>query len=354
MSTDRDVQRRKADVIVVGAGPAGSTTAAHLARSGVATLLIDKSGFPRDKVCGDGLSPRAQHFLARLGVLERVEAEARSADHILFRSPSGFAASTAVTGAPGMPDRTLVMPRRRLDHMLQQQAIADGAVFQVAHVRQLLRRGGRVVGVELAHQPIEARLVVIATGASIGLLKEAGLAPRRRVHTVAARGYFQGLPDLGTGLRVFFDGLPLPGYAWLFPVGPHTANLGYWYSGRRPLSVPSELARLLDGHAALSQDLAGATLQGAIAGSPIRTDFLRAPVLADGLLCVGEAAGLVNPFTGEGIDYAIESGELAARAITAALANGKGPVAASALAHYRRDLDRHFRSLFLLIEAVQR
>ncbi len=342
------------DVIVVGAGPAGSTAAAHLARAGVATLLVDKSDFPRDKVCGDCLSPRAQFFLDRLGVLDRVEAEAHRTDHILFRSPSGFAASTEITGAPGMPSRTLVIPRRRFDHLLQQQAVADGAVFQVAHVRRLLRRDGRVTGIRLGDRSIEARLVIIATGAAMGLLKEAGLAPAQRVHSVAARGYFRGLRDSGDGLRFFFDDLPLPGYAWLFPTGPDRANLGYWFSGRGTVSAPAELKRLLAGHGELREHLAGAEADGAIAGFPIRTDFLRAPILADGLVCVGEAAGLVNPFTGEGIDYAIESGELAARTIIAALDAHRGPISVRALAPYRRDLNRHFRSLFLLMEAAHR
>ena len=112
------------EVIVIGAGPAGSATAWHLARAGVPTLLLDKCDFPRDKVCGDCLSPRAQHYLQRMGLLEAVAAEAHHAPSIRFQAPGGARAETAITGAGAMPNRTLVIPRRRFDHLLQQQAIA--------------------------------------------------------------------------------------------------------------------------------------------------------------------------------------------------------------------------------------
>ena len=129
-------KRMKPDV-VVGAGPAGSATAYHLARAGVRTLLIDKSDFPRDKVCGDCLSPRAQQGLQRMGLLEAVTAEARRAARIRFQAPGGAALRTAISGAGSLPDCTLVLRRRRFDHLLQRQSLAAGAVFQVAQVRHL-------------------------------------------------------------------------------------------------------------------------------------------------------------------------------------------------------------------------
>ncbi|MFP4279771.1 MAG: NAD(P)/FAD-dependent oxidoreductase [Halochromatium sp.] len=339
-------------VIVVGAGPAGSATAYHLARAGVSTLLIDKSAFPRDKVCGDGLSPRAQQALIELGLLDAVAAEAHSATRIRFRAPGGAEAETAITGDGALPNRTLVLPRRRFDHLLQRQALAAGARFCVGHVRALCPGGG----VELEGERLPARLVVIATGAALSLIKHTPLTPRGPVHSIAARCYLPAMPSPGPDLRFFFDHLPLPGYAWLFPTGPNSANLGYWYSGSGGVNAASMLSRLLREHPALARLGANGQRASAIAGYPIRSDFLSAPTRAAGLIAVGEAAGLVNPFTGEGIDYALESAALAAATIVDALrqAPAEGPLPAAALAGYSRDLRGRFRALFLLMRLAQR
>jgi geranylgeranyl reductase family protein len=346
-------------VIVIGAGPAGSATAWHLARAGISTLLLDKSDFPRDKVCGDCLSPRAQYYLARMGLLDLVAADAHQAPRIRFQAPGGARAMTDITGAGQMPDRTLVIPRRRFDHLLQQHAIAAGARFQVAHVRQLVPEGRdptatATSGVLIDGNAIHARLVVIATGAATSLLKHTPLAPAGPVHSTAARCYVDGIEGLGSDLEFLFNQLPLPGYAWLFPTGANSANIGYWYSGPRRLSAAALLPRLLREHPTLRRRLDRANPPGPVAGFPIRTDFLRTPKIAAGLLCVGEAAGLVNPFTGEGIDYALESAELAAETVIAALADTSGGITEAALRPYPRALDRHFRQLFLLMELSHR
>ena len=347
------------DVIVIGAGPAGSATAWNLARAGIPTLLLDKSDFPRDKVCGDCLSPRAQHYLARMDLLDVVAADAHQAPRIRFQAPGGARAMTDIADAGRKPDRTLVIPRRRFDHLLQQHAIAAGADFRVAHVRQLLSEGRGSIsaatsGIVVDGKALPARIVVIATGAATGLLKHSPLAPAGPVHSTAARCYVDGIEALAPELEFLFNHLPLPGYAWLFPTGSDSANLGYWYSGSQRLSAAALLPRLLREHPTLRRRLERANPPGPVAGFPIRTDFLRAPKIAAGLLCVGEAAGLVNPFTGEGIDYALESAELAAETIVAALDNTRGGIAESALRPYPRALNRHFRQLFLLMELCHR
>ena len=340
------------DVIIVGAGPAGSATARHLAEAGVSTLLLDKSNFPRDKVCGDCLSPRAQHYLARLGVLEPVAAEAHAARRIRFRAPGGAEASAAITAGGRLPERTLVLPRRRFDHLLQRHALAAGADFRVGHARALMPTGGVLLG----DTALPARLVIIATGAALSLIKHTPLAPRSAVHTVAARTYLRGLQPHGPDLRILLDRLPLPGYAWLFPTGADSANLGCWYAGTEPLSAPALLRELLTEHPTLAALTAAARGSDRIAGYPIRCDFLTAPKVAAGVLAVGEAAGLVNPFTGEGIDYALESAELAAAAARAALSQAAAgeTVPVAALADYPKALHQRFRGLFRVMTVVQR
>ncbi|MFE8032511.1 lycopene cyclase family protein [Thiohalocapsa marina] len=404
------------EVIIVGAGPAGCALACRLARADVSTLLLDKASFPRDKVCGDCLSPRAQHHLARLGLLDDIAAEAHAVSRIGFQAPSGARASADIARAlradaadpRSMPGRALVLPRRRFDERLWRHALAAGAQFRVGHVRQLLRSGepgtadsrlvgagagvfagvvndsvdsstnGTVCGVLLNGEPVPARLVVVATGAATGLLRRSPLYPARSVpnpvhrpmnreahgplHSVAARCYLSGVAMPDAGLRFFFDHLPLPGYAWVFPTGPRSANIGFWYNGKQRQSAAALLTQLLARHPVLSALARDAETVGPVAGFPIRTDFLTAPKVAPGLLAIGEAAGLVNPFTGEGIDYALESAELAAETVLEAFGRldrqrdwpHQGPLTAGALASYPRALNRRFRSLFLVMATAHR
>ncbi|NDJ51600.1 MAG: geranylgeranyl reductase family protein [Chloroflexi bacterium] len=340
------------DVIVIGAGPAGSATAFHLAQAGIDTLLVDKADFPRDKTCGDCLSPRAQHFLDKMSLLEGIAAESHQAKRMHFYAPNDVCSSTDIIGTDEMPNRTLVIPRYRFDHLLQEHAIHSGAEFRVAHVKTLLHDGDRVSGIRINSEAIHAKWVVIATGAATGLLDQAGLKPNGSIHTPAARQYFEGITDLQPELELFFNHISLPGYAWLFPTGPDSANVGIWYCGDEQRSSRTLLQHLVEQHPRLKHVLEPAESLGPLKSYPIRSDFLRAPKLSNGVLAVGEAAGLVNPFTGEGIDYALESAHLAAQAIVAAM--GQGPLTMGSLQAYPQALNAHFRQLFLMMAFARR
>ncbi len=338
------------DVVVIGAGPGGSATAYWLAREGLRVLLVDKHDFPRDKTCGDALSPRAQQFLHKMGLLETVAAVAHHAPAIHIYAPNGACARTAVNGAGEMPNRTLILPRYRFDHLVQQAALTAGAEFRVGHVRHLEKDGPRVTGIRLDEQSISARLVVLATGAATGLHAAAGLAPRGHVHTAAVRRYYDGVRGLGDEMTLFLNDIAFPGYSWVFPLGPDSVNMGYWYSGPGGVSSRGALPGLAAEHPQLRAILHGAAPRDT-KSYPIRTDYRRAPKLAPGVLVVGEAAGLVNPFTGEGIDYALESGYLAAHAVYGALQRRHAP-SVEDLQPYRRALRVHFLRLFWLMDAA--
>jgi flavin-dependent dehydrogenase len=149
---------------------------------------------------------------------------------------------------------------------------------------------------------IEARHAVIATGAATGLLMTSGFLHARPQMMLAARAYASGVPD-SDAFRLLFGGVPQPGYGWSFPVGDGLANIGV---GFLPTHTTKTARQVFERWSH------GATVVGAVKGYPIRVDFLRAPTHAPRTLLVGEAAGLVNPLTGEGIDYALESGQIAA------------------------------------------
>lgn len=234
---------------------------------------------------------------------------------------------------------------------MQQQAVAAGAEFCVGRVHDMVWKDGQVAGVRLHDGPAYgADLVVLATGATTGLLERAGMLPYRPRFSVAARRYYTNLSEPGSPLELYFNGVPMPGYSWMFPTGPGSANVGFWYSGAWPISSRAALPPIIRHHPRLHTLLADARATSLLKSYPLRTDFLRAPKLRPGLLAVGEAVGLVNPLTGEGIDYALESGQIAAHTIAAALANGALTV--QSLQPYVQQLSARFGKLFVMMSVM--
>ena len=178
----------RCDVLVVGAGPAGSAAAKWLARAGREVLLVDQHAFPRDKVCGDGLIPDAHAALRRLGVLDEVAALATHVHHVRCIGPRG--------GRIDVPGSLAVLPRRRLDEIVCRAAVAAGArMFAPARFVAPLSEGGRVVGAELEHdgesRRVRADWLVLATGAQPQAMLAAGLCERRAPSGIALRGYIR-------------------------------------------------------------------------------------------------------------------------------------------------------------------
>jgi menaquinone-9 beta-reductase len=347
-----------ADVIIVGAGPAGSTAAALLARAGLHVLLADRADFPRDKTCGDGLTPRAVAVLDRLGVLPALQARGyQSISGAVTVAPSGAAFTSRFAEAClGLPQFGMVVPRFELDDLLRQHAVDAGAQFLPGlHVTgPVYQDGGPLVtGVrgQLAGQEVmlAAPLTILATGASIGLLRAFGVLQRIPPGVNAIRGYFTGVEGLTDRFEFYFDRELNPGYGWIFPLADGRANVGVGLFNARRDNAAAETAaanprRLLAEFMARHPRLATARPDGPIKGYPLRTDFPTCRPSGPGYLLVGETLGLVHPVTGEGIDLAIESAELAAAAALAALRCHN--VSPAALRPYDRALMRRYATLF--------
>ena len=352
------------DAIVVGAGPAGSSAAYALARYRARVLLLDKAAFPREKVCGDGLTPRAVAALDEMGVLERVRPAGQQVAGIEVIAPDGTGVTAAVP-APAM----LVVPRLHLDEAIRVRAVEAGASFEAGvEVEDIERRDGRVVvrgrgeGAPIMYR---ARLAIIATGAAMTLPRRLAGLPRRPAMMLAARTYV-ARRSTGGGIvggrtpraEIRFAGVPLPGYGWVFPTSAVTANAGVgFFALRRRRDAPRArpaCERFLETlrEAGAAADAAPAR---AIRSYPLRIDFPASPVRADGVLFAGEAAGLVNPLTGEGIDYALESGRLAAEHAASFLAGTDHSPRAfdAAAAVYERELRRRFGRLFAFGRALR-
>ena len=343
-----------ADVIVVGAGPGGSAAAYYLAQAGADVLLLEKARFPREKVCGDGLTPRSVKSLIDLGVDVRPEA-GWLRNKGLRVIGGGQRLELRWPELTSFPDYGLVRPRLDLDEILVRQAEKAGARLheQTAVTGPLLDRAGRVIGVSALagpeKQPVEFRapVVIAADGVSGRLALSLGIGRRDdRPMGVAVRRYYTSprtnddyleswlelWDDDGAGGRRL-----LPGYGWIFGMGDGTSNVGlgilnssaaYQHTDYRAL-----LARWLGG---LPEEwgYVEENATGPVRGGGLPMGFNRTPHYTRGMLLVGDAGGAVNPFNGEGIAYAIETGRLAAESVVQALARSAGPARERALQGY--------------------
>ena len=344
----RDMKIYQYDIAIVGAGPAGSAVAYFLAKSGLNVALIDKAAFPRDKTCGDGVSPRALHVLDQMGLLQELTACAHTINHLDLFAPNGIRCEAEVPRMRGLPAYTVVAPRLLLDELIFQRARAVGAIYKQLEITEPIKENGRIVGLKSRTESIRAKLIVIATGAATRLLDATGFLRRKPTLMVAARQYFDHLPTQPDRLEFYFDHVPLPGYAWLFPTSATSANIGIGYFGKLQASPRSLLEKFYTQHPRIAPLLKDARPVGPIKGYPLRVDFPESVPLIDGAIAVGEAIGLVNPFTGEGIDYALESGQIAAECILAA-----HDFTLAGLREYPRRLDERFRRYFILITRMR-
>ncbi len=339
------------DVIVIGAGPAGSAAAHFLAQQGVDVLLLDKFDFPRDKTCGDAMLPRALNVIKEMGLLHDLLRVGQRVNKLDIFAPRGHSTLVPIPAQQEWPNYTLVIPRLTLDNLILERAVASGAKFQgQIHVTELEHdahsvrvtggRRGRAVA-------IRAKTALIATGASPKLLLQLGLLKQTPRMLVAARAYFEGMTGLEERLHLRFDGVPLPGYGWIFPLPDGLANVGAGFlprAGRTP-ATPAAAFETFIQIPPVQQLLSRAVRVGPVKGYPLRADFATAPTFAERILLAGEAAGLVNPLTGEGIDYALESGKLAAEHLVEMLA--AGDLSPQRLAGYDRRLRQRFQRTFI-------
>ena len=297
------------DVIVVGAGPAGTSAARHLACAGLDVLVLEKTSFPREKICGDGLTPRAVDELRALDI-----------------DLSGWFRTDGVRliGA----GRTLELPwpsghgltrtRTDLDELLARQATAAGAtLLENTKVTAPLLDRGRVTGVRTATGTHRSRLVIAADGASSRLSVALGLHPRRdRPIGIAGRRYYRSPRHKDTYLEIWLDLAPAA-YGWVFGMGDGTCNVGVALLRTDHPDYHhlfSDWLRTLPAAWGFTEENA----EGPLRGAALPMGYNRRPHYLPGLLLVGDSGGMVNPFSGEGIAYSLEAGRLAAAVITTA------------------------------------
>jgi len=323
-----------ADVIVVGAGPSGSTTAYYLAQAGLNVLLLEKARFPREKVCGDGLTPRAVKSLIAMGVDTSPEAGwLRNKGLRVIGAGMRLELDWPDLGA--FPGYGLVRPRADFDETLARRAQAAGAkLLEEVNVTGPVRddRTGHIVGVEAKQDGVireyRARTIVAADGNSSRLSIAMGLHKRDdRPLGVAVRTYYKSPRHEDDYLESWLDlwdgDKLLPGYGWIFGMGDGTSNVGLGLLNTSKAFGNTDyrelLKRWLNGMPGEWGFLEENRTEP-VRGAALPMGFNRTPAYYQGMLLAGDAAGMVNPFNGEGIAYAMESGEILARVIAQALA----------------------------------
>src|SRR5918995_3077018 len=349
------------DVLVIGGGPSGAAAAYRLAQRGRRVLVVEKKRFPREKTCGDGLTPRAVRELHGMGLAEPLT------DYLRYDGLRSIAHGVTLELAwpehPDFPPYGYVIRRRELDDMVVGQAVKAGAtLWPAAEATDPLVEGGLVTGAVVhrkesgTREPVRARYLVVADGANSRFGRALGAARDRSYPLgMAVRGYFESPlhddPWIESHLDLRDrDGNHLPGYGWVFPVGDGAVNVGVGllstFQGWKSVNT----SKLMDAFVATAParwGISPETSCGPPTGGKLPTGGSVTPKAGPTWLVIGDAAGAINPFNGEGIAYAYETGRLAADAIELALAAGDG----LALARYPERLDEIYGLYFKVARA---
>ena len=332
------------DVVIVGAGPAGAIAAAHLAAGHHRVLLLDRKKFPREKICGDGLLPDALRCLDAIGVGEIVRAAGHKIGASVFISPS--------RNEVEIPGEYLTIKRSLLDMIVAQKAVDIGAVFACGEVKHLaVEPDGRVsFTIQENEKRFRARIGILATGVNIRLFRKLNWAARKKPSGVAMRCYVRSSLVHDQLVLSFFshNRRTVPGYGWIFPMREHEYNLGCGILspdrvGKPTINLRTKFKEFIDSFP-LARDLMQQSDRAtALRAASLRYNFEGAyPFVSGPIVAVGETIGTTLPFIGEGIGKAMESGQLAAEAISRALDSND----LSKLSRYHQQIEFEFKTRY--------
>lgn len=342
-------------VLIVGAGPAGSTAAYHLATAGIDVTVLEKTRFPREKVCGDGLTPRAVREMQLMN-LPHDPSEGWRRNKGLRLIAGGRQIEVPWPELSNFPDYGLIRTRLGFDESLAVHARAAGAVILEGHSvsTALTDDAGTVVGARVSvlddsgrktgeTQDFFADLVLAADGNSTRTAVSLGHEKRDdRPMGVAYRTYFTSPRHDDDWMEGWLElpdkaGNPLPGYGWVFGVGDGTSNVGLGILNSSKAFGKLDYRQVLRDWTGAMPPEWGFTEEnqvGPIRGAALPMGFNRTPHHSPGLLLLGDSGGMVSPFNGEGISYAMESARFAAEFIVRAAGTNSALAANHALSGY--------------------
>lgn len=353
MSLEQNLEN---SVLVVGAGPSGSAAAGMLAKAGIDVQIVDKSDFPRDKICGDGISPLSLECLRELGMdLGGLDSKYERQTWVQLVSPGGKRWRAKYEGSPEDPDSLdygHVIPRTDFDKMILDHAVAHGARFAPGwSFESLTVEREFVKAVTLKNKDgekvvVRPKVVLCADGEHSLMRKALTGGEKREPVTLAVRGHVDGLKNLGQDMEFHFTKEVAPGYSWIFPEGAKDrANIGVYVHTstlkKSGISMKDHYHRFVERTSGEGMPLEGANPCGPVQGYPITYYDPARRVHFGNALLLGDAAGLADPLTGEGIFEALYSGLAAAHATQECFAGGE----AGTLAGYMGSLARMYLPL---------
>ena len=334
------------DVIIVGGGPGGSTAASFCGKNGLKALLLEKATYPRDKTCGDAISGKSMKILKELGLTEEIEKNPHGKiSGVIFSSPNGKVVQMPFKSQgrsnPGYCCRRLVY-----DNLVFQNSKKYATVEEGFTVTDVIIEGGFVKGVkgiDSKKQPREyrAKLVIGADGANSMVAKKMGLGEiDENHHCMALRAYYKGIKGLTENIELHFIDSILPGYFWIFPLEDGYANVGVGMvtsdMKKGKVDLKKAMFDALENHPLFKERFSDAKLEGEVKGWMLPFGSKHRKSAGNGFMLIGDAASLIDPFTGEGIGNAMTSGKMAAK--YAKMALEANDVSENYLMQYDRDL----------------
>ncbi|KPJ55614.1 hypothetical protein AMJ49_06750 [Parcubacteria bacterium DG_74_2] len=336
------------DIIIVGAGPAGTSTATFLAKKGYNILLLEKEKFPRDKVCGDAIGPTSLRRLKEIGICNIEKENFKSCSSVCFFSPSNTKVKAKLPLVEGLDDFGLIIQRKKIDYILADHAIKFGVkLIEQFEVKQPLIENNKVIGVKGIYKGkqeiIKSKIVVAADGTHSTIarkLAEKGRKHKSKYSAIAVRTYFENVEELGNYLEIYYEKSILPAYGWIFPISNTSANVGvaihYRHYKKQNKTITQLFYDFINNNKYAKRKLKNAKMIHSLKGWPVSYDSHPSKKYHSGVIFVGDAASLVDPLSGEGISNALLSGKLAAKAIDLALRTNDY----SELKNYQKEWDK--------------
>ncbi len=335
------------DVIVVGAGPGGSTCATFLAMKGNKVLLLEKAKYPRDKTCGDAVGGKCVQIAKELNLLNVLEDKLVHApvNGAIFTSPKGARVRLEFPEQKGQKSKGYVCRRLIYDNMLFEKAKSTPGVTIMENtlVKDLVKDGDKVTGVIAFNSEtkqdltLKAKVVVGSDGAYSVVAQKTGNAFNDDEHTcMALKAYYSGVTEMEDAIELHFVDSIIPGYFWIFPVGNGMANIGIGMVQKdlknRSIKLKEAMLDIIENNPLFKERFKNAKLETKIEGWMLPFGSKMRTMHGNGYVLVGDAAALIDPFTGEGVGNAMTSGKIAAHVITEAIK--KGDTSAASLKEY--------------------
>ena len=323
---------KQCDVLIVGAGPAGSTCAMFLAKKGVKVLLLDRASFPRDKTCGDAISGKSARVLKELGLDKDLEKRDHAKIYgVLLSSPNGSMVEIPIPKQADGKARYGYCARRMVyDNFLFENAKKAVDAIEKFNVTDIIAENDHVVGVKgidlhsNEEREYRTKMVVGADGAHSILAKKLKVDEVDDAHYVSAiRAYYKGVEGMKGMIEIHFVEDLMPGYFWIFPLENGLANVGvgmlFKDLKKKKISLKNSMFKAIENNSLFKERFKNAKLEGEVKGWTLPLGSKHRKLTFNGCVLLGDAASLIDPFTGEGVGNAMTSGQIASEVIADAI-----------------------------------